>query len=62
MLDSYTFQIRTKKLANHLKNVDKKLAESIMNEIVDGGPIIKFSDIGKSQSVNRPDKYHTHKL
>jgi len=31
----------------NLKGVDKKLAETILNEIVDSGPSVIFHDIGK---------------
>ena len=31
-----------------LKGVDKKLAETILNEVIDSGPPVAFSDIGKS--------------
>ena len=31
-----------------LKNVDKKLAETILGEIIDTGPRVDFNDIGKS--------------
>lgn len=34
-------------LTNHFKNVDKKMAEAILNEVMDGGPLVKFTDIGK---------------
>lgn len=30
-----------------LKNIDKKLAETIINEIVDSGPPVEFKDIGE---------------
>lgn len=30
-----------------LKNVDKNIAETILNEILDTGPSVTFKDIGK---------------
>ena len=36
-------------LSSHFKNVDKKLADAILNEIIDGGPLIEFTDIGKNK-------------
>ena len=30
-----------------LKGVDKKLAETILNEVIDSGPPVSFNDIGK---------------
>lgn len=32
----------------NLKGVDKKLAETILNEIIDSGPAVSFQDIGKT--------------
>ena len=31
-----------------LKGVDKKLAETILNEIIDTGPPVTFADIGET--------------
>ena len=32
---------------SNLRNVDKNLANMILNEVVDSGPTVKFDDIGK---------------
>ncbi|XP_064599852.1 spastin-like isoform X3 [Liolophura sinensis] len=37
--------VKKKQLPSNLKNVDKKLANLILNEIVDSGPPVRFSDI-----------------
>lgn len=39
--------VKKKQLPSNLKNVDKKLANLILNEIVDSGPPVRFSDIGE---------------
>ena len=39
-----------------LKNVDKKLADLILSEIVDNGPRVDFKDVGQCQHACR----HTH--
>lgn len=43
-----TFQTRLQKLNKilSLKGVDPKLAQVIIDEIVDGGPSVTFEDIG----------------
>ena len=35
-------------LSTYFKNVDKKLAHLILDEIMDQGPPVQFQDIGKS--------------
>lgn len=35
-------------LSAYFKNVDKKLARLILDEIMDNGPQVHFTDIGKS--------------
>ena len=39
-----------------LKNVDKKLADLILSEIVDNGPRVDFKDVGQCPHTCR----HTH--
>lgn len=34
-----------------LKNVDKNIAETILNEILDTGPSVTFKDIGKCMHI-----------
>lgn len=34
-----------------LKNVDKNIAETILNEILDTGPTVTFKDIGECRQV-----------
>ena len=38
-------------LSSYFKNVDKKLAHLILNEIMDHGPATKFPDIGEITDV-----------
>ena len=38
---------KTSGLPERLKNVDKKMANLVLNEIVDQGPTVTFNDIGK---------------
>ncbi|KAK2160253.1 hypothetical protein LSH36_137g04022 [Paralvinella palmiformis] len=40
---------RSRSLSGNLKNVDKTLANTILNEIVDSGPSISFSDIAGNE-------------
>ena len=35
-----------------LKNVDKKMADAILSEVIDQGPSVTFADIGKSQVLS----------
>ena len=52
---SFCFQSQNKRsriqtkagLPERLKNVDKKMANLVLNEIVDQGPTVTFNDIGK---------------
>lgn len=44
-------------LTSHFKNVDKKMAEAILNEVIDGGPVVSFSDIGKCSQPDSPVYY-----
>ena len=36
-------------MLSRLKNVDKKLAHNILDEIIDSGPPVHFCDIGECQ-------------
>ena len=39
-------------LPERLKNVDKKMANLVLNEIVDQGPTVTFNDIGKQSGLS----------
>ena len=43
----YHFTLQKKGISSLLKNVDKKLAHLILDEIVDQGPNVCFTDVGK---------------